>query len=583
MRYFGVLILGIGLVLSGYTTHAQRTAFELNKALGRGINMGNMFEAPTETAWGNPYRADYFQRIRTLGFQHVRIPVRWDTPERTSFTEPYRVDQTFLNRLRLVVDEALRQDLHVIINMHHHDELFSNPTGAKPRFLAQWRQIADYFKGYDQRLLFEVLNEPHDQLTPTLWNEFFAEALQQIRVYSPTRAVLMGAPLFGGLAGVPFLQLPDDNYLIVSPHFYNPFRFTHQGAEWVGEEAQSWLGTAWRDLSTEREVLIQEFEPVLAFQKQHNVPIHIGEFGAYSTADLASRVRWTTFLARWFESQGFSWAYWEFSAGFGIFNPVTNQYVQPLVDALLSNPLPQPVEPLTTVVYSSDDAYSGWNVYVNSGAEATRSTVEGQLRIQINKKGTEDWHVQVVKGNIPLQKDVLYRVRFKAVSSAASPHPVTVYTGRSVSPWDSYSGYSRVEIGAQEKEYAIMFDMKNETDLTARLVLDAGSTEGLLSVRDVVVEQVWLDVDVLTSLPAQEFLPPVLYPLPATDLVTIVHGCLYDALNVYDARGLSVFDKKLSKDLECKVALDVRNWPAGQYYFYFISNEKTTVRKFIKY
>lgn len=54
----------------------RNAAFAINQKLGRGINLGNMFEAPTETSWGNPYRSDYFKRIASLGFQHVRIPVR---------------------------------------------------------------------------------------------------------------------------------------------------------------------------------------------------------------------------------------------------------------------------------------------------------------------------------------------------------------------------------------------------------------------------------------------------------------------------------------------------------------------------
>ena len=34
-------------------------AFAINKALNQGINFGNMFEAPTETAWGNPWLPHY--------------------------------------------------------------------------------------------------------------------------------------------------------------------------------------------------------------------------------------------------------------------------------------------------------------------------------------------------------------------------------------------------------------------------------------------------------------------------------------------------------------------------------------------
>ena len=77
------LVIGISLI----SVHGQQlNIFELNKKMGKGINMGNMFEAPSESAWGNPFRDDYFKRIADLGINHVRIPIRWDVPERTQQT-----------------------------------------------------------------------------------------------------------------------------------------------------------------------------------------------------------------------------------------------------------------------------------------------------------------------------------------------------------------------------------------------------------------------------------------------------------------------------------------------------------------
>ena len=76
--------------------------------------------------------------------------------------------------------------------MHHHDNLFANPSAEKARFISQWEQISDYFKNYPDSLLFEILNEPHDKLTPALWNEYSKEALSVIRKTNPERCVLLG-------------------------------------------------------------------------------------------------------------------------------------------------------------------------------------------------------------------------------------------------------------------------------------------------------------------------------------------------------------------------------------------------------
>jgi len=101
------------------------------------------------------------------------------------------------------------------------------------------------------------------------------------------------------------------------------------------------LGTTWNDTEEEREAVRKDFAPLIALEKEKNVPIHIGEFGAYEKADMKSRAKWTTFLTRYFGEQGWSWAYWEFSASFGIYNPETKTFNQELVDALLHNEMPE--------------------------------------------------------------------------------------------------------------------------------------------------------------------------------------------------------------------------------------------------
>jgi endoglucanase len=135
--------------------------------------------------------------------------------------------------------------------------------------------------------------------------------------------------------------LADDERLILTVHYYEPFRFTHQGASWVvGMDMEKAVGTQWRGTPAERAAVQRDIQRILAYGRKHRVPVHIGEFGAFSRADLDSRVRWTTYLARSFEEAGFSWAYWEFSAGFGIYDPREKRVLQPLADALLKNPMP---------------------------------------------------------------------------------------------------------------------------------------------------------------------------------------------------------------------------------------------------
>jgi endoglucanase len=545
------------LFLTTLNSFSQSPIFDLNKKLGRGVNMGNMFEAPTETEWGNPFKDDYFQRIANLGFNHVRIPIRWDTPARTQQTSPYTINKTFLDRIKFVVDKALSEKLYVVINMHHHDEIFQNPDAVKPRFLSQWKQITEYFKDYDNRLIFEVMNEPNTNLTADKWNTFFADALAEIRKINKTRAVLMGTSNWGGLGGISQLKFPKDENLIMTIHYYDPFNFTHQGAEWVAN-SNPWLGTKWENTNLEREEIIKQFQYAISFAKQSNVPIHIGEFGAYSKADLDSRAKWTNFLARWFEEQGFSWAYWEFSAGFGIYNPSNGQYSTPLVNALLKDPISQPVVVNTKKVFESkfDANDSEWVLSVQPQAKATYTKASGTASIDVTQSSKDGWHVQFIKNDIVLKKGSRYMVSFEG--SANVDAPVSNYLGKASDPWNAYSGYKAYTLTKDNQSFNYTFTMQENDDSKARIVFDLASVTTKFAIKNVIIQEVLPNV-VVTPPPLlsnEDTAPQVeLYPNPAVDDLVLREISRFKKVSLQDLNGKEIYSEILNGENEKRLSL----------------------------
>lgn len=298
----------------------------------RGVNMGNALEAPREGEWGVYIRDEYFSIIREAGFDTVRIPIRWSA--HAEERPPYKIDEEFFRRVDHIIGKALEQNLTVIINVHHYEEIMRDPRGHWERFIAIWRQISERYKDYPESLCFELLNEPHDSLTSNLWNALLLDAVKAIRETNPTRKIVVGPVDWNNVYSLKKLTMPDDENIIVTFHLYTPFEFTHQGAEWVTPSppvGRKWLGT-----DEERRQITNELDTAVQWAREHgNIPLLLGEFGAYSKADMNSRVRWTHFVAREAEKRGIAWCYWEFCAGFGVYDPVENKWREDLLNALI--------------------------------------------------------------------------------------------------------------------------------------------------------------------------------------------------------------------------------------------------------
>ena len=299
----------------------------------RGINFGNLLEAPNEGEWGLRVQAEYFDRVKEAGFDFVRLPVRWSThAEQESL---YTIDPIFFARVDEVINWALQRNLTIIVDFHHYEEMMWDPWSNKDRYLGIWKQVADHYQDYPSNVLFELLNEPNDQLNASLWNQYRAESLAVVRETNPTRDVVIGPTNWNAYDWVSTLDLPDDEHLVVTFHYYLPFQFTHQGAEWV-EGSSPWLGKTWDATDAEKAEVTAHFDSVAEWAQRHgNVRILLGEFGAYSKAPQDSRIRWTEFVRSEAERHGFAWSYWEMASGFGVYDPITHRWREDLLDALI--------------------------------------------------------------------------------------------------------------------------------------------------------------------------------------------------------------------------------------------------------
>lgn len=329
------------LCMSPSLSAADSPAHSALKHFRKGANFGNYLEAPRGRAWGATYSERDLDAMKREGFDHVRLPVRWN-----DYAGPgpeFKIEPQLFGKVDFLVTNALSRGLSVILNIHHFDDLTTEPQAHTAKFYALWRQIAEYYAAQPEGLAFELLNEPRDAATTEVMNPIYAEAIQVIRKSNPKRTLLVGPGKWNSLDEVEKLKLPADSNLIVTVHSYEPFLFTHQGAQWTQPETatvgivypgppptpvtpaagvrnKGWF-ERYNTLPTPEnpcgpKAFAVRMERVAKWAAENNRPIHLGEFGAFERADQASRTRYYTDMRKTAERLGFGWAIWDWKAGF---------------------------------------------------------------------------------------------------------------------------------------------------------------------------------------------------------------------------------------------------------------------------
>lgn len=336
----GIAIFGISLISgaaiaqsmwqysrpnNNYTTK-NIAYFPVNKC----INMGGGLEAPKEGEWGYTFESQDFYTIKQRGFDSVRIPIKWSA--HVSNDESAIIDSQFLNRVDQIINWGLSARLNLIINVHHYDELYENPDVHEKRLINIWRQLAEHYKNAPPNLIFEIINEPKDNFSGARVNRTQEIALANIRASNPTRTVILAGDKWGGIDGMDNLRLPNDPYVVGTVHYYGPFEFTHQGAEWMGSDAPP-LGRKWRQTG-DIEQLNKDITRIYKWREKLGAPVLMGEFGTDIAVPMAARAEWAADVSAGFRAAQIPTCYYSFAAGFGAYDKENRRWHMPIIEAL---------------------------------------------------------------------------------------------------------------------------------------------------------------------------------------------------------------------------------------------------------
>lgn len=304
------------------------TADDIAAGMHRGMNV--LDDDPFWRDTGRErFQPRHFAVLHAAGFDTVRLNLHLML-HATADGAPNARELAALDRL---VAAGLEAGQTVILDEHDDQICARDADDCRLRLRRMWSVLAPHFAGAPDRLLFEILNEPHGALTAPVWNSILREMLAVIRGSNPTRVVVIGPADMNSTSELPSLDLPPaDRNILVTVHYYAPIRFTLQGASWVPSAKDS-VGVEWGS-DAEIAAMVRDFDRVRTWSENHHRPVFLGEFGVYEKAPMAARTRWLSRLARIAEAHGFPWAYWQMDTDFAAYDFSRQLWVQPILNAL---------------------------------------------------------------------------------------------------------------------------------------------------------------------------------------------------------------------------------------------------------
>lgn len=228
------LFLGVFLLTCVNTNSlAQRKEkndlLKVRNQLGAGINLSALehnWKAPDSLLQYN--WQPIIKEIIDHGFKTIRLPVAFD-----HFAgEKAEIPAELIKMVQDIYYYCNKEGVHLIL-VYHYGKLFEYNTDYQiDRISKMWEQWLRNFqnKGYNN-LLFELYNEP--TLDRWVWKYAIERIVARLRQTDQQRIFIVGGTNYNGYVQTLELGTLNDNRILYTFHFYEPYLFTHQGAEWT--------------------------------------------------------------------------------------------------------------------------------------------------------------------------------------------------------------------------------------------------------------------------------------------------------------------------------------------------------------
>ncbi len=321
-------------------------ALKFTSNMTLGFNLGNTFDAFSDTTtiseldfesmWvGVKTTKAMIDTIKAAGFKTIRVPVSWHN----HVDKDYKISEAWLSRVKEVVDYAVANDMYIILNIHHdNSKEFMYPDSAhldqSVKYVSSiWTQLADRFKDYNEKLVFESLNEPRLVGHQNEWwfnpnsndcvdaansintlNQKFVDIVRNSGGNNAKR-YLMVPGYCASIDGVTnsYFKVPTDtatNKIILSVHAYTPYNFALQA-----ENENGSVSTFDSDTSSDTREIDSLMSTIYNRFISKGIPVVIGEFGARNkSGNTQDRIDFATYYIAAARAKGITCVWWDNNA-----------------------------------------------------------------------------------------------------------------------------------------------------------------------------------------------------------------------------------------------------------------------------
>ena len=316
--------------------------------LTKGINLSHWFSQAK--SYDDEHLATYdtatdVALIKAMGFRHVRFTFNNETV--VDGANPAVLNPGKMKHFDAAIDMLLAAGLAVIVDFHPEEAYkreVKNDDTAVANFVGMWRALAGHLSSRDPESVFlEVMNESmvHDFAR---WNAIQKRVLAAMREAAPRHTLIADATEWSEVYQLEAVEVVNDRNVVYNFHFYEPLKFTHQDAFWVGDSVKGLKNAPYPSspqavakvldgLPDEkaRQLMVQYGDAnwnagrieafiarAAAWGRKNGVALTCNEFGVFRKAPAVDRNRYLGDVRKILESHQIGWCMWDYAGGFGV-------------------------------------------------------------------------------------------------------------------------------------------------------------------------------------------------------------------------------------------------------------------------